>query len=202
MPSKDIRLSEFFKNGLYFSCEKCGACCKGLNNGEVYLYKNDIEKLVEYLNKQGEHYTQKSFAKKYLKLIRTSFYWKEEGKTKGKNYYFFALGFKFTGNDEHCEFIDKNDLCSVHIARPFQCRAYPIGWNILIKNMRNFRKYSKECPALRNSLEKKGELYKPEQILEWAKKEYELEKGFFIEMKKNNFDIFKTYKFLPKDISR
>ena len=31
--------------------------------------------------------------------------------------------------------------------------------------------------------------------------EYEMEKQFFLKMKKNNFDIFKVYKFLPKDIT-
>jgi len=56
--------------------------------------------------------------------------------------------------------------------------------------------------CIKKLLGKKGDLYKPEQIIECAKKEYELEKDFFIEMKKNKFDIFKTYNFLPKDISR
>ena len=73
---------------------------------------------------------------------------------------------------------------------------------MLIKNMRNFRKYSRECLALRKSLEKIGKLHSPEQIIDWAKREYELEKNFFLEIKKNNFNIFKTYKFLPKDISK
>lgn len=198
----EIKLSEFFKEGLFFSCEKCGECCKGYSNGEVYIYEEDIEKLVEHLGKKGNQYTLRSFAKKHLKLIRTSFYWKENGVDRGKNYSFYTLGFKFIGSDEHCEFIDKNNLCTVHKDRPFQCRAYPIGWNMLINNMRNFRKYSKDCPALKNSLKKKGKFYSSKEIIEWAKQEYEIEKKFFLQMKKNNFNIFKTYKFLPKDISK
>ncbi len=202
MPSQKITLSNYFKEGIYFTCEQCGTCCKGRDNGEVYLYKEDIIRLVDNLNNKGKNYTLSSFSKKYLKVVRTSFYWEKSKQSKGKNYSYKALGFKFIGDDEYCPFLVQDHICSVHEARPYQCRAYPIGWNMLINSNRNFAKYSKECPGLRNSLEKKGHYYSPQEIIKWARKEYEMEKEFFLEMKKNNFDLFKAYPFLPEDISK
>ena len=46
----------------------------------------------------------------------------------------------------------------------------------------------------------KGHCNSKEEILDWANKEYEMEKNFFLEMKKVNFDILKVYPFLSKDM--
>ncbi|TXT59089.1 MAG: hypothetical protein BAJALOKI1v1_1480006 [Promethearchaeota archaeon] len=202
MPSQKITLSKYFKDGIHFSCLQCGECCRGLNNGEVYLYREDIERLVEHLNSNGQQYTLTSFSRKYVKVVRSSFYWENSKNGGGKNYSFKALGIKFIGEDESCPFLVNNCICSVHTARPYQCRAYPIGWNMLIKSNRNFAKYSKDCPGLKKSLEQKGEYYTPKEIIKWARKEYQMEKQFFLEMKKHQFDLFKTYSFLPKDLSQ
>ena len=63
------------------------------------------------------------------------------------------------------------------------------GWKNLID-------YSKKCPGLRDSLSNKGKFYSKEDILKWAKREYVIEKKFFLEMKKKNFNIFSVYEFL------
>lgn len=200
MTSTD-NLSKYFKNGIYFSCQICGECCKGFNNGEVYLYHEDIIRLVEFLNENMEKKeTPPSFCKKYVKIIHTSFYWKQSGASRGRTYSFKTLGFKFEGEDEHCPFISDNNICTVHQGRPFQCRAFPIGWNMLIKSIRNFRKYSRECPGLQKALKNEGHYYTPEEVIEWAQKEYEIEKKFFLKMKENEFDIYKVYPYLPNDL--
>ena len=177
----------------------CGSCCRGFKEGEVYLYEDDIKRLAEHLKIKGTS-DLKKFAKKYLKIVNDSFFWKEPGAERGKTYKFKSLGFRFTGEDEHCHFIKDNN-CTVHEARPFQCRAFPIGWNMLINSVKNFKNYSKKCPALQNSLENKGKFYSRDEIIKWANEEYEMEKNYFLLMKKHDFNIFKVYKFLPKDIS-
>ncbi|MFX1411445.1 MAG: YkgJ family cysteine cluster protein, partial [Promethearchaeota archaeon] len=183
MTSTEIKLSKKFENGIYFSCEMCGGCCRGLGEGEVFLYNDDIKRLVNHLKLKGKS-GLRDFAKKYLKVINDNFFWRS-GKTKrGKTYRFKTIGFKFTGVDEHCHFL-KNNKCTVHEARPFQCRAFPIGWNMLVNSLKNFKDYSKKCPALQKSLENKGYFYSKEEILKWAKQEYEIEKKFFIKMKKH-----------------
>ena len=196
--SHKIQLAKKFENGVYFTCEMCGSCCRGFKEGEVYLYQDDIQRLAEHLKIKTTS-GLKQFAREYLKIVNDSFFWKEPGAERGKTYRFKSLGFRFTGEDEHCQFL-KDSKCTIHEARPFQCRAFPIGWNMLINSAKNFKDYSKKCPALQNSLEKKGKFYSREEITLWANEEYEMEKHHFLLMKKNDFNILKVYKFLPKDI--
>jgi Fe-S-cluster containining protein len=174
----------------------CGVCCKGLDEGEVYLYEEDIKRLVKFLKLTNHKTNLKEFAKRYLKITETDFYWNR------KKYNISVLGFKFIDNDEHCEFLDvKTNMCLVYEFRPFQCQAFPIGWNMLINSYWNFTDYSKKCPGLQRSLKNKGEFYSKEEILYWAKKEYEIERKYFLKMKRHNFDIYKVYKFLPRELS-
>ena len=194
MTSIDIKLSKLLENGIDFSCQKCGACCRGFKEGEVYLYKDDIARLAKLLNLTSKAGLRK-FAIKYLKVVSDSFFWKEPGAVRGKMYRYKTLGFKFTGDDEHCEFLKDNE-CTIHEARPFQCRCFPF-WQMLVSNRKNFVNYSKKCPGLKVL---KGKHYTREEILDWATKEYEMEKDFFFEMKKNDFNILKVYSFLPKDM--
>jgi len=176
----------------------CGSCCRGQKEGEVFLYKDDIVRLAKHIGLKGNEGLQE-FAKEYLKVIKDSFFWREQGAKRGKTYKFKTLAFKFTGTDEHCHFL-KDNKCTVHNARPFQCRAYPIGWNLLISSPANFTDYSKKCPALQKSLENKGTLHSKDELLKWMKKEYEMEKKYFLEMKKNDFSIIDVYPFLPEDM--
>lgn len=176
----------------------CGSCCRGFKEGEVYLYQDDINRIAKHLKIKGA-LGLKKFAKKYLKVVNDSFFWKEPEAARGKVYRFKSLGFKFTDEDEHCPFLVDNK-CTVHEARPFQCRAFPIGWNMLINSVKNFKIYSKKCPALQNSLENKGTFYSREEIVKWANEEYQMEKNYFLIMKKHNFNILKVYPFLSKDM--
>ena len=193
-----IQLAKKFENGVYFTCEMCGSCCRGFDEGEIYLYQDDINRIAKHLKIRGTS-GLKQFAREYLKVVSDSFFWKEPGAARGKTYRFKSIGFKFTDDDEHCQFLIDNK-CTVHEARPFQCRAFPIGWNMLINSVKNFKNYSKKCPALQNSLENKGKFYSREEIVKWANDEYEMEKNYFLIMKKNDFNILKVYRFLPKDI--
>lgn len=172
----------------------CGKCCRGFNEGEVYLYKEDILRLAKYLNFRGDK-RLKSFGEKYLKVVSQSFFWKEPGAQRGKTYRFKSLGFRFTGQDEHCHFL-KNNKCTVHVARPFQCRSFPF-WQMMVSSKLNFDIYTKKCKGLQLL---KGKFYTRDEILKWAKNEYEIEKKYFLKMKKHNFDILKVYSFLSEEM--
>ncbi|MFX1481506.1 MAG: YkgJ family cysteine cluster protein, partial [Promethearchaeota archaeon] len=165
-----------------------------LNEGEVYLYKDDILRLADYLKLNNQEGLKK-FAKKYVKVINDSFFWKPSESQRGRTYRFKTLAFRFTGEDEHCHFL-KDNMCSVHEHRPFQCRCFP-HWQILISSPKNFRNYAKKCKGLQNS---EGRYYSREEILEWARKEYEIEKNYFLEIKNHNFNIQKVYPFIPKEM--
>jgi hypothetical protein len=175
----------------------CGDCCRGLNEGEVYLYKDDILRLAKFLNMDDEE-GLKNFAKKYVKVINESFFWKEPGTNRGKTYRFKTLGFIFTGNDDHCHFLDGKNSCTVHKSRPFQCRCFPF-WKMMVTSRKNVIEYTKKCRGLQASLKGQGKYYNPHEIQEWAKAEYEMEKKYFLEMKEKDFDILKVYPFLPEE---
>jgi len=116
LTSTEIKLSKALGNGIEFSCQMCGSCCRGFNDGEVYVYQDDILRLTQSLNITKKSELRK-FAKKYFKVIDDSFFWKEPGAARGKKFRFKSLGFKFTGDDEHCQFL-KDKSCTVHEARP------------------------------------------------------------------------------------
>jgi Fe-S-cluster containining protein len=175
----------------------CGDCCRGFNEGEVYLYKEDILRLAIFLNIEDEDGLKK-FAKKYVKVLNDSFFWKEPGANRGKTYKFKTLGFAFTGTDEHCHFLDEENRCTVHENRPFQCRCFPF-WKMMVTSRINVIEYAKKCPGLQASLKGEGKYYERQEIQKWAKEEYEMEKKYFLELKENNFDILKIYPFLPKE---
>ena len=198
MTSEEIKISKTLENGIEFSCQMCGDCCRGFNDGEVYLYKDDILRLTKFVNMDDEE-GLKNFAKKYVKVINDNFFWKEPGANRGKTYKYKTLGFAFTGEDEHCHFLDGKNSCTVHNSRPFQCRCFPF-WKMMVTSRKNVIAYSKKCPGLQASLKGQGKYYNPHEIQEWAKAEYEMEKKYFLEMKEKDFDILKVYPFLPKEM--
>ncbi|MFW9822672.1 MAG: YkgJ family cysteine cluster protein [Candidatus Thorarchaeota archaeon] len=197
MSSEEIKISKFLENGIEFSCQMCGDCCRGFNEGEVYLYMDDILRLAKMLKMNDEKGLRK-FANEYVKVINDSFYWKELGATRGKTYKFKTLGFAFAGDDEHCHFLDENNRCTVHKHRPFQCRCFPF-WKMMVTSRKNVIEYSKKCPGLKASLKGKGKYYNLQEIRKWAKAEYQMEQKYFLKMKENNFDILKVYPFLPRE---
>jgi Fe-S-cluster containining protein len=170
----------------------CGDCCRGLHEGEVYLYLDDVRRLANHLNMKSKK-GLKTFADKYLKIINDSFSWKDEDANRGKTYRFKTLGFAFTDKDEHCHFLIDNK-CSVHEVRPFQCRSFPF-WQMMVSSYKNLQDYSKKCKGLR---ELNGKYYSKEEIHAWARSEYEIEKQYFLEMREKNFDILEVYPFLSK----
>ena len=198
MTTKEIKISKTLENGARFSCKLCGRCCRGFNEGEVYLYLEDIERLANILNLKGNAGLRK-FAKEHLKIVNDSFYWKEPGASRGKTYRYKSLGFKFIGDDEHCEFLAEDNSCSIHDASPFQCRCFPF-WQMTVSNPKTLAEYSKKCPGLQDKDCKDAKFYSKEEIFNWAKNEQELEKHYFLKMRENKFDIFKVYPFLPRDL--
>jgi len=194
LTSAEIKISRILENGIEFSCQMCGKCCTGFNDGEVYLYKEDILRLADFLKIKGKK-ELRDFAQKYLKVVDDSFFWKDPNAQRGKTYRYKTLGFKFTGEDEHCHFLKGNN-CSVHTARPFQCRSFPF-WQMMVSSTKNFENYAQKCKGLQVL---KGKFYTKEEILNWAQEEYDIEKKYFLEMKKNNFNIMKVHPYLPKEM--
>ena len=198
MPTKPIKISSTLEEGARFSCKMCGDCCRGFNDGDVFLYGEDITKLASFLGFDGNSGLRK-FSKKYLKIIQTTFYWRKEGAKRGKNYSIGCIGFQFQGEDEHCAFLSSENACTVHEARPLQCRSFP-WWQKMVRSRNQIWKYARKCPGLKDLNSSDAKFYSREEIRSWAKREQEAELKHFLKLKENDFDIFRAYPFLSKDL--
>ncbi|MEG1552634.1 MAG: YkgJ family cysteine cluster protein [Kiritimatiellia bacterium] len=87
-----------------FFCQRCGACCRV--PGYVRLTEADLVLLANEL-----HLSTEDFVAQYTELSphRTG----------------LVLAGDFTAP---CRFLTEDSLCSVHAARPAQCREYPTRW--------------------------------------------------------------------------
>lgn len=106
---------------LGFSCKGCGTCCK--EKGYVFFNKSDISKASKYLG-----ITSLIFISKYLD-------------------YDDSLGYHIKVDYENrCHFLDKNDKCLIHKAKPTQCKTFPY-WKEYTDKNRNLisGKFNRHC---------------------------------------------------------
>lgn len=200
MTTHQILIAKTFENGVKFACNFCGDCCRGFDEGEVYLYFEDIKRLADELDLKGEKGLHK-FAKKYLKITNNTFYWKEERQERGKNYTIPTLGFKFIDEDQHCEFLGKDNKCTIYHAAPYQCKCFPF-WQMMVSSPKNLKEYSKKCPGLRELENGEAKLFTKEEMYELANKEQEMEVEYFLKLRENGFDIFRLFPWIPKNLPR
>lgn len=99
-----------------FRCRRCGNCCRG--EGQVWLQPADLDTLADALN-----LTVEAFTRQYTRL--------DAGRR--------GLILTDQSNDD-CIFLQTDNNCAVHAAKPAQCRAFPMHW-------RNPDSYQ-NCPAL------------------------------------------------------
>jgi Fe-S-cluster containining protein len=98
-------------SSLRFECTQCGKCCR-VRGAYAHVYLNDSE-----LDALAAH----------VGLPRKEFRWRftvmdELGWTE--------LAFQ----DDHCPFLDPDsNLCTVHEARPTQCRTFPF-WRDFVRD--------------------------------------------------------------------
>ncbi|MHA1775340.1 MAG: YkgJ family cysteine cluster protein [Promethearchaeota archaeon] len=178
--------------GIFFQCTKCGKCCSNSSEGFIFIFWEDIKKISSQLN-----LSYKEFAKKYLTITKYNFpIWDEnlEELTAHKAMETLALDF---GVDQNCIFLIENgDFkgCKVYKNRPKQCKLYPF-WSIVMTSERNFRYHEKFCPGI-NPKNSAVPFFHPETIEKLIKIERKIEHNYYLQMKKNDFDLFRMYPFL------
>jgi Fe-S-cluster containining protein len=186
-----FNLLDSVKNGFKFSCQKCGKCCTGKGEGQIFIYKPDVERLFKHFKCNSE--SEKTvFAREHFDTTSQKFVLKEKDSKHRKYYHFDTLVIKVIGDAENCSFLENGNVCKIYDARPFQCVAYPL-WRILVTNQRNWNENAQKCKGINN---RKGDYFSKEEILEKLKEEFRLEKEYFLEMQKHDFKIEKIYPFL------
>ncbi len=133
-------LVEWIQRGLRFECQPdCGKCCTNDREGSVFVEPADIEALARKLSM-----TPRAFA-----LAHTT---REVG---------CDLELKKT-SEGHCVFLDDR-ACTVHEAKPLQCRVYPflpLDGFTPIESEFTWRYEKKFCPGIG-----KGRLYSKREIV-------------------------------------
>ena len=113
--------SPWYRDGLAFSCTRCGACCTGAP-GYVWVEADEVERLATY---RGE--TVEQFSLKFVRQV-------------GDRYSLIEK----PGGD--CIFWDKTDGCTVYPARPRQCQTWPF-WPENVETRADWDHVRQVCPG-------------------------------------------------------
>jgi Fe-S-cluster containining protein len=107
--------------GLRFECQPgCTECCR--QKGFVYLTESDLTRMAEYVKM-----TAAAFERKYV--YRTARRMRLRVPREGT-----------------CPFL-LDDGCSIHPAKPTQCRIFPF-WPELVESRREWKKTARYCPGI------------------------------------------------------
>jgi Fe-S-cluster containining protein len=111
----------WYKDGLRFTCTRCGHCCTG-EPGFVWVGDDDIRALAEFRGETPEE----------VRALYTR--WTELGRT---------LREKANGD---CVFYDRKAGCTVYAVRPPQCRTWPF-WESNLHSPEAWDQTCRVCPG-------------------------------------------------------
>jgi uncharacterized protein len=111
----------WYRDGLAFSCTRCGACCTGAP-GYVWVSPEEIERLAGFRGLSvGE------FSSRFVRKVG----------------YRYSL-VERPGGD--CIFWDKTAGCTVYPARPVQCQTWPF-WPENVESPEEWDRVQTVCPG-------------------------------------------------------
>jgi Fe-S-cluster containining protein len=136
--------SEFWQQGLPFSCQQCSACCRH-KPGFVFLSKLDIINLLKHFAIDFS-----TFLAKFSKTVDV-----------GTGY---VLSLK--ENDQYDCILWQDGGCTAYSVRPVQCRTYPF-WQGIIDDQDSWLEEATDCPGIGT-----GPVIPPEKIQEclWSRR--------------------------------
>jgi len=111
----------WWKDGLYFSCKGCAACCGG-QPGFVWLNRVEAKRIALLLGLDVD-----VFLRGYTRNV------------------FGRISLKEKENGD-CVLLEAG-RCRVYEARPLQCRLYPF-WPSLLASPRSWKLESSRCPGI------------------------------------------------------
>jgi Fe-S-cluster containining protein len=111
----------WYRDGLSFTCTRCGACCTGAP-GYVWVSPEEIAELAAFRGTSAAE-----FSKRFVRRV-------------GKRYSLIEK----PGGD--CIFWDRQAGCTVYAARPVQCRTWPF-WPENIETPAAWEAVQRVCPG-------------------------------------------------------
>ena len=117
-----MKYMNWFFEGLRFSCQGCGKCCKG-PGGYVWISEAEAEILADKIGISKE-----VFCKKYLRRVKNK----------------LSLIDNFKGD---CIFINEEGKCKYYEQRPSQCKTFP-WWSEIIASQEIWESNPYNCPGI------------------------------------------------------
>jgi Fe-S-cluster containining protein len=119
--SKSESDSPWYRDGLAFTCTRCGACCTGAP-GYVWVRAEEIERLAHFRG-----LSVREFSAKFVRRVGNRLSLIER-----------------PGGD--CIFWDKTAGCTVYPARPVQCQTWPF-WPENVETPEEWERIQTVCPG-------------------------------------------------------
>jgi len=111
----------WYRDGLRFACEQCGACCTG-DPGVVWVNQAEVKAVAEFL-----HLSEAEVRAQYTR------------QTLGRR----SLIERPNGD---CTFFDHQHGCRVYPVRPRQCRSWPF-WPSNLGSPETWQEVCQVCPG-------------------------------------------------------
>ena len=122
----------WYHSGLAFHCRQCGNCCAGPDEGYVWINKEEIIKLADFLK-----ITPDQLKKKCLRRIDLRYSLIEKKSSK------------------NCIFLSRNPdqtiNCDIYPVRPLQCRTWPF-WSENLRSASTWKHLAQKCPGIDHGL--------------------------------------------------
>ena len=117
----DTTPEPWYKDGLAFTCTRCGKCCTG-EPGFVWVTDDELLAIAEFLGEPVEE----------VRALHTR-------KSRGRR----TLREKANGD---CVFFDRKEGCTIYPVRPPQCRTWPF-WESNVETPEAWERTKAVCPG-------------------------------------------------------
>lgn len=114
----------WYGDGLRFECTRCGRCCSGPEQGNVWVTEEEIDRMAAHLGLEREE-----FFRLHVREV--------------------GEGWSLREKEENldCVLYDPARGCTVYEVRPAQCRAFPF-WNANLGSAQRWREVAGTCPGI------------------------------------------------------
>jgi hypothetical protein len=128
----------WYIGGLHFECGQCGKCCSGPDEGYIWVTKDEIRFIADYLKISTD-----DLAKKYLMRVGPRI---------------TIIERPLVNDCIFLEVINGRKTCKIYPVRPNQCRTWPF-WNSNLHNSNAWNRAAEKCRGIN-----RGQCHNIEQI--------------------------------------